>query len=227
MKHISMNAEMTKAVLNGKKTQFRKYLKNTKYSNFDNIMFSKKLYHSERVVYYNLLESSCSLFENKFIREYSKYQKNEIVYIREPAKIVEFSPAQNVGGGLMESSARVRYLADGYETYWDEFPENPKSWLFECKGVPGGCIKTMARIFLKITNIRIEKLQDISTLDMIEEGLKRPLKTCIKWATQIEEELEPLWINLWNKTAQKGYKWNNNPYVFVYEFKVLDNKEIK
>jgi hypothetical protein len=29
---------------------------------------------------------------------------------------------------------------------------------------------------------------------------------------------EEWWINLWNSTAPKGYKWEDNPYVFVYEF---------
>jgi len=33
------------------------------------------------------------------------------------------------------------------------------------------------------------------------------------------------WITLWNSTSKDGYKWDINPYVFVYEFEqVKDNK---
>ena len=38
--------------------------------------------------------------------------------------------------------------------------------------IPSGSIKEMARIFLKVTNVRVERLQDI-TFDDIEEWKKR------------------------------------------------------
>jgi len=28
-------------------------------------------------------------------------------------------------------------------------------------------------------------------------------------------------IELWNKTAPKGYKWEDNPFVFVYEWEYI------
>ena len=161
---------------------------------------------------------------NAFVEKISKYQVGDIVWVREPAKVIEFSQSGNVGGSLVDSSARIRYLADEYETYWDEFPENPKSWLWECKGVPNGCTKTMARIFLKITDVRVERLCDITIDDVAKEGVNE-IKDCeMSWRCNAydgytkEEKMIGSFENVWNKTAPKGYKWEDNPYVFVYEF---------
>ena len=31
----------------------------------------------------------------------------------------------------------------------------------------------------------------------------------------------------WNSTAKDGYKWEDNPYVFVYEFERIENKDLE
>jgi hypothetical protein len=90
------------------------------------------------------------------------------------------------------------------------------SWIKNMQGIPNGCIKEMARIFLKITDVRVERLQDIGYDKISLEGFDVAYKDCS--GLSYEERRFDWWIDLWNKTAQKGYKWNNNPYVFVYEF---------
>jgi len=206
MKNMLMNANMTKAILDGRKTQTRKIgiTSHGKYIIDDNLLKSYKL-------------------SNQDILKCGKYQKDEVIWVREPAEIIEFSPSENIGGSLVESSARVKYLADGYETYWNEFPDNPKSWLSKCKRVPVGCTKTMARIFLKITNVKIERLHSISIDDICKDAglIKNDYKRLFAYPNHIERK----WIDLWNKTAPKYYKWDDNPYVFVYEFEKTDIKD--
>ena len=76
----------------------------------------------------------------------------------------------------------------------------------------------MARIFLKVTNVRVERLQDMSHENLLAEGFdfkyfdtKKKDKGFFSW-----------WINLWNSTSKDGYKWEDNPFVFVYEFERIE-----
>jgi len=93
--------------------------------------------------------------------------------------------------------------------------------MINCQGIPYGCIKTMARIFLKITDVRVEKLQDISIDDICRDAglIKNDYKRLFAYPNHIGNK----WIKLWNKTAQKGYKWEDNPDVFVYDFERVNN----
>ncbi|MFA5751425.1 MAG: hypothetical protein WC898_04040 [Candidatus Paceibacterota bacterium] len=70
-----------------------------------------------------------------------------------------------------------------------------------------------ARLFLKIKNIRVERLQDITAKDAIAEGIDHK--------TMNDPRIEFQW--LWDSiNAKRGYPWGSNPYVWVYEFKVKE-----
>ena len=81
-----------------------------------------------------------------------------------------------------------------------------------------------SRIDLEITDIRIEKVQDISWDDLVAEGylmencINRP---SIKYATMsaLLEWFIPLWDSI---NAKRGYGWETNPYVWCISFKILD-----
>jgi tartrate dehydratase alpha subunit/fumarate hydratase class I-like protein len=66
--------------------------------------------------------------------------------------------------------------------------------------------KEAARIFLKVTNVRVERLQDITVEQAIKEGFNSVYEFNV----------------LWDKTIKKQdldkYGWNANPWVWVYEF---------
>lgn len=62
---------------------------------------------------------------------------------------------------------------------------------------------------IRITNIRIERLQDISHEDCIREGILESSGAKSYFATLI------------NKLSGKG-TWAKNPYVFVYEFELIN-----
>lgn len=85
--------------------------------------------------------------------------------------------------------------------------------------------KEAARIFLKVTDVRVERLQDIS-----EEGAEKEGVT----ATPLLEGGENLpalyWFSkIWNSTIAKQnlykYGWNANPYVWVIRFKKISKEE--
>ena len=206
MNYVIMNKELTKAILDGRKTQTMRVIKNKIYNNKKN----------GYITYYDIknMTSKTHTLEY-FINKYAKYQKDEIIWVREPARVV-----RHYEDG---SEPLAEYLADGkqVEMKCDDRVAD-KDWYMNCKGIPNGCIKEMARIFLKITDARVERLHDCYTFNHYEaEGLSLENENGI---AKLQEELHNEWLILWNKTAPKGYKWEDNPYVFVYEFERISHE---
>ena len=77
--------------------------------------------------------------------------------------------------------------------------------------------KEAARIWLKVTDVRVERLQEITIDDIRNEGLSSMAVHAEDMEIAIEE-----WKNLWNSTIKKSdldcYGWDANPWVWVIEF---------
>ena len=84
---------------------------------------------------------------------------------------------------------------------------------------------------IQITNIKIERLQDISDEDCLKEGILH--RFTMQDGTKIyhtphvngnydlsTDDIREAFAYLINKTCGKK-TWENNPYVFVYEFKLV------
>ena len=87
-----------------------------------------------------------------------------------------------------------------------------------------------ARIFLRVTDVRVERLQEMRAEDSLREGVKLHLEGCLNG----EAPLKPF-ADLWDstiKSADRGrYGWAANPWVWVVEFKRIPhdlpcNKEV-
>lgn len=74
----------------------------------------------------------------------------------------------------------------------------------------------MTRIKLRITNVRVERLQDISGQDAISEGITMPApgpaSLLESWGVA-----KKLFHSLW-QSINGEQSWNDNPYVWVIEF---------
>ena len=77
--------------------------------------------------------------------------------------------------------------------------------------------KEAARIWLKVTDVRVERLQEITIDDIRNEGLSSMAVHAGDMEIAIEE-----WKNVWNSTIKKSdldcYGWDANPWVWVIEF---------
>ena len=86
--------------------------------------------------------------------------------------------------------------------------------------------KEAARIFLKITNVKAERLQDIDIDGIRNEGL---LSAAVH-SEDMEIALKE-WEILLNSTIKKSdldrYGWDANPYVWVIEFERRDGMYFK
>ena len=88
--------------------------------------------------------------------------------------------------------------------------------------------KEAARIWLKVTDVRVERLQEITEVDIQKEGVEVDLKECAGKFDFISE-LFLLFQRLWNSTIKKSdidrYGWDANPWVWVIEFERCEKPE--
>ena len=72
-----------------------------------------------------------------------------------------------------------------------------------------------SRITLEITNVRIERLQDITEEDAIKEGCAH---TGLGVSADEIESAREQFEKLWDSINGKKFPWDSNPYVWVIEF---------
>lgn len=86
--------------------------------------------------------------------------------------------------------------------------------------------KEAARIWLKVTNVRVERLQEISAESALAEGADKYIHT----NGGLDENMTiTSFIGIWNSTIKKSdidrYGWDANPYVWIIEFERCEKPE--
>lgn len=103
--------------------------------------------------------------------------------------------------------------------------------------------KEAARIWLKVTDARVERLQEMKPVDVIKEGAYPDCWDCLNtygesgsqccYGTEEQcsqcDEVMMEWEKLWNSTIKKSdpdrYGWDANPWVWVIEFERREKPE--
>ncbi len=92
--------------------------------------------------------------------------------------------------------------------------------------------KEACRLFLEVTDVRVERLQDISERDSSREGIKMrvggvppydsfyQMPGCPNRFQTAKQSFHHLWASINGKES-----WNQNPWVWVYEFKRVEKPE--
>mgnify|MGYP005970856413 CR=1 FL=1 len=129
------------------------------------------------------------------------YQLGDILYVRESYSELSFGYVYKADGENIDHLGNV--------IKWHPSIHMPKE---------------AARIWLKVTNVRVERLQEITIDGIRNEGIS----SMAVHAGDMEIALKE-WKNLWNSTIKKtdldSYGWEANPYVFVIEFIRIDKPE--
>ena len=108
---------------------------------------------------------------------------------------------------------QLAFRADG-----EEF-EDADGWLWEPKWMPSIHMpKDIARIWLEVTGVRVERLQDISEADALAEGARFELASIDSVRIGATASFLSGFRNIWEST---GGDWDANPWVWVIDFKVL------
>lgn len=86
--------------------------------------------------------------------------------------------------------------------------------------------KEVARIWLRVTDVRVERLQDITPKEALKEGA-----SCwVKLNGELDDRsIMTEYISAWNSTIKKKdltiYGWDANPWVWVIEFERCEKPE--
>ncbi len=70
-----------------------------------------------------------------------------------------------------------------------------------------------SRILLEITNVRMQRAQEISQADVFAEGI---LNADMQPTESAQQAFSRLWDSI---NAKRGFGWNTNPWVWVVEFR--------
>jgi hypothetical protein len=89
--------------------------------------------------------------------------------------------------------------------------------------------RRVARIFLKITDVKIERLQEITNSEAIAEGVTKWLGNSYGMNLHIDFDINEgknaiaIFSHLWDSlNAKRGYSWNSNPWVYCITFEKVN-----
>jgi len=142
---------------------------------------------------------------------------------RFPASLDKFSPSvvgeKALAAGYRSAWAPTQYEADGSRTgQWRGF-DTPPMETVPGKLRPGIHMPRWAsRILLEITDVRVERLQDISKADAIAEGLTQTASG--SWLPGPCDHPEWAYHQLWDQINGAG-SWDANPWVWAISFRRL------
>lgn len=147
-----------------------------------------------------------------------RYNVGDILYLKEPYK--------KWTRGLSEGRHTSILFKYGEETPCNKVGVDGSSYYTDWKNklfMPAYA----ARHFIKITDVRAERLQDISDEDCIKEGIEKN-GLCYFNGVHTHSFLTPreAYKALINSIDGKD-TWNNNPWVWVYDYELIDRKEVQ
>lgn len=141
-----------------------------------------------------------------------------------------------------EADAHIEFKADGEGTvlYFphgktdsidrQDFDTFIRKWGINGKWHPSIHMpREAARIFLRVKDVRVERLRAITVGDVSEEGTPEP--TAADWLSVESGTVPPFcWFaRMWDSTLKSSdralYGWAANPWVWVIEFERI-NKEV-
>ncbi|MEB8380657.1 MULTISPECIES: hypothetical protein [Acinetobacter] len=211
---ILFSTEMVQAILTGRKTQTRRVVKSEliiEQAEFERGNRPNVIQSEPSLQYWT--ENSCpfgQVGDRIWVRETWHVEPNVTGWSmneNEPCTgWIEYK-----AGGSKEVTApnfdAVQRCFPKGEVDWDFLPYSWRPSIF----MP----RWACRLILEITNIRIERLNDISEADCVKEGIGSALlRDCKK----------PKFMQLWESINGNG-SWNKNPWVWVVEFKIIQGGE--
>lgn len=214
MKPILFNTKMVRAIQDGRKTVTRRILKTDKYIPNDAVFgytaFTPK----------NCISCRGTFSDELFLKRYGEnfiklpYKIGDILYVRETW--TELETVYGVPYYVYKADDHILHHSVG---------ENFKKWRPSIH-MP----KEAARIFLRVTDVRVERLRGITEEQAKAEGV--PKGNFFKDGSEVFFEqrddgyytagFEHIWDSTIKKSDLDKYGWNANPWVWVIEFERME-----
>lgn len=205
IKPILFNTEMVRAILDGRKTCTRRIVRPPYFVDGDEN-------DKRSLITLRTATKNSSLYRQIGQMPYpdAPYRMCDILYVRET---------------WCKGLERYIYRADYSDT--EKFYRNGKE--IEMKWHPSIHMpKEAARIWLKVTDVRVERLNEITNDGCVAEGIYpsncRGCNAAFGCDTCIDEGYSEIdeFTEVWNSTIKKSdldrYGWDANPWVWVIEF---------
>lgn len=199
---ILFSTDMVKAILDGNKTQTRRVMKAQPSGSYNNIIQGNYSDGEEAFLYVAVGQEQADFYKCHY------GQKGDVLWVKETWCDMRTASMPDDNG--------LRYKAStGKNNFtW-------KSPLF----MP----KKAARIWLKITNVRVERLKDISAQDAIAEGIKYSNSKAgfcgydyLSGGYNLMTSAQQSFFYLWKKVHKiDRYAELENPWLWVVEFDVI------
>ncbi len=200
IKPILFNTEMVRAILDGRKTCTRRLIKpQPDKKHIYPLGFVTDSTEKKEVGCFGFAANEYG-GSIQYVKPPYRYAPGDILYVRETWK-----KAPN--GYYYYEDWQRNDIAD--VTKWKPSIHMPKE---------------AARIWFKVTNVMVERLQEITIDGIRNEGIS----SMAVHAGDMEIALKE-WKNLWNSTIKKSdldsYGWSANPWVWVIEFERCEKPE--
>mgnify|MGYP000276663184 CR=1 FL=1 len=195
IKPILFNTEMVLAILDGRKTCTRRICKDANECTVPDMEF----YNADRRTY-----AVHNFVDKEHMEQLSTAERTcpictgDILYVRETWK-------EAPKGYYYYEDWQKDDIAD--VTKWKPSIHMPKE---------------AARIWLKVTDVRVERLQEITEVQAQAEGCNSGLLT---GACTARGQFEDLWNSTVKKSDLDRYGWDANPWVWVIEFERCEKPE--
>lgn len=227
IKPILFNTEMVRAILDGRKTCTRRICKDANEYTVPDMDF----YNADRRTY-----AVHNFADNEQMEQLSTAERTcpicpgDILYVRETVW-------QKIGYYLdIDGETKPSWYNEFKYVASDEKPET--GWNYSWAKRPSIHMpKEAARIWLKVTDVRVERLQDITPNGAESEGVGNLFYDDIgygekNYGTEVDPEYgiaKEQFAWLWESTIKKSdidrYGWDANPYVWVISFERCEKPE--
>ena len=143
----------------------------------------------------------------------------DVLYVREAwAPLYEDYSSKEVCGFLYKADRDMLY-GEEYEKYYDSMYPAGKNWCWEGRWKPSIHMPLeAARLFLKVSNVTVDRLHNMRIQDSLDEGVKLSLDGLMRKGEPALAPFSRKWDSTIPKKALPVYGWNADPYVWVIEF---------
>lgn len=209
VKPMIFNTDMVRALLDGRKVQTRRPITfPVKYSEHTGFSFMDKLkkwwacgigFGYEKTV-------------KNFTDSKSPWHVGDLIYVRETfyqrgRHVMPMWPEAEPEDAVFVGERDVRFIGD-------ELPDNGRYFgdKFWRKRPSIHMPRWASRLTLKVTDVRVERVQDISEQDAVKEGVHTDNPLHVNWASA---DFSRIWHSVYPGS------WERNDWVWVIDFEVI------